>query len=402
MEEEGTILKLTLEKGPREGEALEFRPGSVVRIGRVVRGNTLAIKDAGVSSKHLSIESKEGKWVVTDLDSSNGTILNGSALRALSPAELRDGDVVKIGELTSIKVSIEAALRHDAPPRRNPRRRLGKAELASIGEDSELGLGFGGELGNGAAAENRRGRGRPRRGGAVESEPEEGTVEAVKVEEFENLGPKAVVPKQGRQVSTRRTRSSKRKEDSTVDGNACQELEISAQLVGRLTRGSSRRMKKNLENEEPVSINHEVLEVKEDRDELNVGQEECEKIDRNLGQEECKGIEEKLVKRQLETDRAGSLEDNEVSRRSNLGGHECEGLATASGNKGSGVEAGVVPDLEKMTLGEWFDYLEVYLPKQIHDKTEEIILEMNQMAERFHEFTSKQKNEKEKGKLPMG
>ena len=176
MAEQGPILKLIMEKGPKEGETLEFRPGSVIRIGRVVRGNTLAIKDAGVSSKHLTIESKPGQWVVTDLDSSNGTILNGSQLQSLTPFNLSDGDVIKLGEFTSIKVKIEV---HggDSRLRRNPKRRTAKEEesggeivvtenrsrrgrskanLATIGEDSALGLGIRGEVGSavGVGAEN--------------------------------------------------------------------------------------------------------------------------------------------------------------------------------------------------------------------------------------------------------
>lgn len=54
-----------------------------------------------------------------------------------------------------------------------------------------------------------------------------------------------------------------------------------------------------------------------------------------------------------------------------------------------------------MTLDEWFDYLEVYLPKQIRDETEEMILQMNQMAQRVQQCILKQKSEKEKGKLPL-
>lgn len=54
-------------------------------------------------------------------------------------------------------------------------------------------------------------------------------------------------------------------------------------------------------------------------------------------------------------------------------------------------------DLEKMTLGDWLDYLEVHLAKQIVDNTEEMILGMRQKAEKFHEFMMQQKNSRRQG-----
>ncbi|KAK9724390.1 hypothetical protein RND81_05G069300 [Saponaria officinalis] len=59
------------------------------------------------------------------------------------------------------------------------------------------------------------------------------------------------------------------------------------------------------------------------------------------------------------------------------------------------------PDLEKMTLGEWFDYLEAYLPKQIYDVTDEIIDDMRKRAKQFDDFMLEQQQQKEKGELPM-
>ncbi|KAK9713679.1 hypothetical protein RND81_06G043800 [Saponaria officinalis] len=58
-------------------------------------------------------------------------------------------------------------------------------------------------------------------------------------------------------------------------------------------------------------------------------------------------------------------------------------------------------DLEKMTLGEWFDYLEAYVPKQIYDVTDEIIDDMRKRAKQFDVFMLEQQQQKAKDKLPM-
>ncbi|KAL0433441.1 UNVERIFIED_CONTAM: FHA domain-containing protein [Sesamum latifolium] len=164
------MLKLIMEKGPLSGQTSDFRPGSRIQIGRVVRGNTLAIKDLGVSSKHLLIQVEPGsdtgsqRWTITDLGSSNGTFLNDVRLEQSEPTVLSDGDVIKIGEQTSINVKFEVDGAENEVGSRNLRRntrRRGKnqvAELVVIDEDSELGLGVGSEnnLGMGLEMRNMR------------------------------------------------------------------------------------------------------------------------------------------------------------------------------------------------------------------------------------------------------
>nr|GMD69733.1 FHA domain-containing protein At4g14490-like [Ipomoea batatas] len=138
------MLKLTMEKGPLAGQAVEFKPGIAVRVGRVVRGNNLTIQDSGISSKHLTIEfnSSDGKWFIRDLGSSNGTFLNDGKLDPSCAACLSDCDVVKIGELTSIKVQIGDAARAPTRSRRNAGRKaaIDTATSDAAAENCELGL----------------------------------------------------------------------------------------------------------------------------------------------------------------------------------------------------------------------------------------------------------------------
>ncbi|CAA6671697.1 unnamed protein product [Spirodela intermedia] len=61
MESSGSpALTLVVENGPRKGEIVECLPGSRVRIGRIVRGNTFTIKDPSISQSHVSIECAGG------------------------------------------------------------------------------------------------------------------------------------------------------------------------------------------------------------------------------------------------------------------------------------------------------------------------------------------------------
>ncbi len=56
--------------------------------------NTIIISDMGASRFHASIERKQNGWVLTDQNSTNGTIVNG---HEISSAVLHNGDVITIG-----------------------------------------------------------------------------------------------------------------------------------------------------------------------------------------------------------------------------------------------------------------------------------------------------------------
>ncbi|KAM1031913.1 hypothetical protein ACFX13_036435 [Malus domestica] len=127
---EPSALKLVMVQGQWKGETLEFVPGSKVRTGSVVQGNNLPIKDSDISSKHLSIESESGKWVLRDLDSSNGTVLNGSNIPPSAPVDLTDSDEIKISKYTSVKVRIAGY--EESQLRRNARRMATAAEATAV------------------------------------------------------------------------------------------------------------------------------------------------------------------------------------------------------------------------------------------------------------------------------
>ncbi|CAN6286971.1 unnamed protein product [Urochloa humidicola] len=131
------VLTLLVQKGPCKGEARRGHVGAALRVGRVATGNDLAVRDAGASQSHLSVEFLKppaARWAVTDLGSSNGTLLNEAPLVPTVPAPLSHGDLIKIGESTVLAVSISS----DEDPRPAPaatRRSVRNAAAASAAKE---------------------------------------------------------------------------------------------------------------------------------------------------------------------------------------------------------------------------------------------------------------------------
>lgn len=65
-------------------------------IGRSIN-NDIIIQNPYVSKNHTRLEKEGNKHYVSDLNSSNGTYLNGK--QVLGTVELRNGDILKIGDI---------------------------------------------------------------------------------------------------------------------------------------------------------------------------------------------------------------------------------------------------------------------------------------------------------------
>lgn len=89
------LVKDSGDTAMRSGHRLPLEPVTV--IGRHPRA-TIVLDDAFVSSEHAQLSWTDGRWWVTDLDSTNGTLLNGRDVSV--PTGLRFGDVIEIGEIS--------------------------------------------------------------------------------------------------------------------------------------------------------------------------------------------------------------------------------------------------------------------------------------------------------------
>jgi pSer/pThr/pTyr-binding forkhead associated (FHA) protein len=63
--------------------------------------------DAGVSRKHAILSHRQGKFVIEDLGSANGTFVNGKRLDPQMPIPLRSADELRCGTL-ALRVEVEA------------------------------------------------------------------------------------------------------------------------------------------------------------------------------------------------------------------------------------------------------------------------------------------------------
>lgn len=83
---------LTVLQGPDKGRVLASNDDVVV-IGRV--SDQAALTDQTVSRRHAEISRRDGVWVLSDLNSANGTFLNGA--RVSKPVRLKHGDQIRVG-----------------------------------------------------------------------------------------------------------------------------------------------------------------------------------------------------------------------------------------------------------------------------------------------------------------
>jgi len=89
------MAKLYIIKGPLEGKIFDLEDETVF-IGRSSR-NDIQIKDAAISRKQIKIFKIGKKFLVEDLKSTNGTMINGELIEPGEGFEVDEGDSISIG-----------------------------------------------------------------------------------------------------------------------------------------------------------------------------------------------------------------------------------------------------------------------------------------------------------------
>ncbi len=97
---------LTVLKGPGVGSVHPVEGGTTV-IGRSPDAEVCIGAD-GVSRRHAQIVAAEGRYVLSDLGSTNGTICHGTLLD--EPVDLADGDRISLGGRVILRFAREGAL----------------------------------------------------------------------------------------------------------------------------------------------------------------------------------------------------------------------------------------------------------------------------------------------------
>jgi len=87
------MARITFTMGPKSGQTFDV-PEPGVTIGRHATCG-LVLEDPNVSNTHAEVRLERGAWTLVDLDSSNGTTVNGCRVKANL---LKDGDVVELGD----------------------------------------------------------------------------------------------------------------------------------------------------------------------------------------------------------------------------------------------------------------------------------------------------------------
>ena len=92
-----TAPRVEVTSGPQQGAVIQLNKEKMV-IGRAGRGKQwdIVLNDRAVSRPHAQIVRQEQTFVITDLGSANGTLVNGEAIDKATT--LKNGDAITAGE----------------------------------------------------------------------------------------------------------------------------------------------------------------------------------------------------------------------------------------------------------------------------------------------------------------
>ena len=105
----GALANFLVRAGALKGQRLIVKT-PVVNIGRADY-NDVVFPDESVSTTHAKLQRREGVWVLVDLDSTNGTFVDGDRVKGEAPlapgASVRFGDVSTVFEPTDDSAAVE-------------------------------------------------------------------------------------------------------------------------------------------------------------------------------------------------------------------------------------------------------------------------------------------------------
>ena len=100
--------RLVVLRGSQAGQEIQLEPG-VILFGRE---EGIPLHDQRISRRHAQIQDIGGEYMLTDLNSTNGTYVNGQ--RIIQPKLLQHGDTIRFGDtILVLKYEVEG---YEAPP----------------------------------------------------------------------------------------------------------------------------------------------------------------------------------------------------------------------------------------------------------------------------------------------
>jgi pSer/pThr/pTyr-binding forkhead associated (FHA) protein len=91
------MSKLYIMNGPDKGRMFNFS-GNTAYVGRLP-DNDVQIRDKTISRKHLRIQRRGNQFVIRDLNSKNGTFINGKILKPGADIEVDEGIPIALGKV---------------------------------------------------------------------------------------------------------------------------------------------------------------------------------------------------------------------------------------------------------------------------------------------------------------